>query len=328
MGRRCISWRLCRGLIGTMLVLGGHVLAGQDDAFPSRPIKLIVGYAAGGSVDSIARTIAPELARRLGQPVQVENMAGASGSIAAVTVALSEPDGHVLLLGSPAEVGINHLLERKARFDPLKDLTPIGLVGSQPLVLVASPATAVRDIDGFFEYAARSRGTARYASAGYGTPLHLAGETIKQRAGIPLEHVPYRGAGPMLPDLLDGKMEFAIMVWSSAMPHVRAGKLRALGLTQPGRSEAARGVPALGEHPRLRGLDIGVWFALLGPGKLPPPVAGRLRDALRLVLAQPQIRRKLEADGVSLMDEVDLAPFLVGEQQKFGRAIELGRLRH
>jgi tripartite-type tricarboxylate transporter receptor subunit TctC len=232
-----------------MLVFGPRALAAQQAVFPSGPIKLVVGYAAGGSVDLVARRLAPVLSRRLGQPVSVENLAGASGSIAAVNVALAAPDGHTLLLGSPAEIGINHLLDRRGRFDPLKDLTPIGAVGSQPLVLVASGASSVRDLGGFLEYATTHRRQARYGTAGHGTPLHLAGETIKRLSGAPMEHVPYRGAGLLLPDLLSGRTEFAVMVLSSAMPHVRDGKLRVLGLTQASASAAAKDLPVLGAHP-------------------------------------------------------------------------------
>lgn len=305
-----------------MLVFGHWPLAAQPAAFPSRPIKLVVGYAAGGSVDLVARRIAPELSRRLGQPVTVENLAGASGSIAAVTVALAVPDGHTLLLGSPAEIGINHLLDRRGRFDPLKDLTPIGAVGSQPLVLVASGASSVRNLDGLLAYATSHQGQARYGTAGHGTPLHLAGETIRRLSGAPMEHVPYRGAGLLLPDLLSGRTEFAVMVLSSAMPHVRDGTLRVLGLTQPSGSAAAKDLPVLGAHPRLRGLDVGVWFGLFGPAKLPSAATERLRTELREALQQPQLRSALETDGLSLMAEADFAGFLQTELRKFADTVE------
>ena len=295
---------------------------------PIRPIRLLVGYAAGGSVDTIARAVAPVLTQRLGQPVEVVNIAGASGSIAAVTVALAEPDGHTLLLGSPAEVGINHLLSQPGRFDPLRDLTPIGLIGSQPLVLVSGPGTAVHSIDDFLAYAQRKRGSVRYATAGHGTPLHLAGETIKQLAGVQMEHVPYRGASLMLPDVKTGATDFAVMVLSSALPHVRDGSLHAIGLTQPQRTPAAPDIPALAEHARLRGTDIGVWFGLLGPARLPPHVTQRLHLELRAALQDATLRGRLEAGGVVLMDEIEFAPFLHNELKKFTQTITRAQLRH
>lgn len=322
----CGPTGLAAFLMAAFVLACSTVAAQQQAVFPSGPIKLVVGYAAGGSVDLVARRLAPVLSRRLGQPVSVENLAGASGSIAAVNVALAAPDGHTLLLGSPAEIGINHLLDRRGRFDPLKDLTPIGAVGSQPLVLVASGASSVRDLGGFLEYATTHRRQARYGTAGHGTPLHLAGETIKRLSGAPMEHVPYRGAGLLLPDLLSGRTEFAVMVLSSAMPHVRDGKLRVLGLTQASASAAAKDLPVLGAHPRLRGLDVGVWFGLFGPARLPPAVAERLRMELREALQQPQLRSALEADGLSLMADADFAGFLQTELRKFAVTVERARM--
>ena len=310
--------------LGTVAVVRG---APEGD-FPTQPIRLLVGYAQGGSVDAIARAVAPALSRRLGQPVEVVNMAGASGSIAAVTVALAAPDGHTLLLGSPAEVGINHLLSPSGRFDPLRDLTPIGLVGSQPLVLVTGAGTSVRTIDDFLAYTRRKRGAARYASAGHGTPLHLAGETIQQLADVQMEHVPYRGAGPMLPDVKSGTADFAVLVLSSALPHLRDGSLHAIGVTQPRRAQAAPDIPALAEHERLRGVDISVWFGLLGPARLPPRVTQRLQSELRAVLEDGALRRQLESTGVALMDDVDFGPFLQGELRKFALTLARAQPRH
>lgn len=310
------------------LTLAATAHAAPPGDYPTQPIRLLVGYAPGGSVDTMARTVAPALSQRLGQPIEIVNVAGASGSIAAVTVALAAPDGYTLLMGSPAEVGINHLLSHSGRFDPLRDLTPIGLIGNQPLVLVAGPKTSVRSIDDFLAYTQRKRGAVRYATAGHGTPLHLAGETIKQLAGMQMEHVPYRGASLMLPDVKSGATDFAVMVLSSALPHLRDGSLQAIGLTQPSRSPAAPDVPALAEHARLRGTDIGVWFGLLGPAKLPPHVTQRLHTELRAVLQDAAMRRQLESGGVALMDEVEFAPFLRSELQKFTQTIARAHLRH
>jgi tripartite-type tricarboxylate transporter receptor subunit TctC len=295
-------------------------------AYPSRPVTLVVGYAAGGSVDLVARAVAPGLSQRLGQPVRVENIAGASGAIAAVRVALSDPDGYTLLLGSPSEVGINHLTSR-TKYNPLKDTTPIGLIGSQPMVLVASKRVPVSTVEEFLSYTQQHSGVSNYASAGMGTPLHLAGETIKQKSGADIRHVPYRGAGPMLPDVLGGQVDFAVMVLSSALPHVRDGRIKALGLTQAARASVAPQIPALAEHPRLQGVDIGVWFGLLGPAKMPPAVTAQLRSELRLVLKDPALRRKLEAAGVTLSEDTDFVLFLQTEIEKFKRVVEFAGIR-
>jgi len=313
-------------LCGGAALLAAPALPWAQGA-PAQDLALLVGYSAGGSVDLVARTLAPALSRELGQAVRVENLAGASGALAAVKTALAAPDGRTLLMGSPSEVGINHLLRRDGRFDPRRDLTPIGLVGSQPLVLVAGRSVPVADIDQFLTYAARRGSRARYASAGAGTPLHLAGEAIQQRAGITLEHRPYRGAGPMLPDLLDGRVEFAVMVLSSALAMVREGRLRALGVTTAARAPGAPDIPALAEHPRLQGLDIGVWFGLFGPARLQASTVQQLRLALLSSLKVAAVRQRLEGAGVSLMEETPIEPFLLAELQKFERLVAWAGLR-
>jgi tripartite-type tricarboxylate transporter receptor subunit TctC len=289
------------------------------------PIRLVVGYAQGGSVDLVARSIAPSLSRRLGQTVQVANVSGASGSIAAVDVALAAPDGQTLLLGSPAEIGINHLISRRSRFDPTRDLTPIGLIGSQPLVWVAASRVPVKSIDDFLAYAGKHR--VRYGSSGVGTPLHLAGETLSQLAELQLVHVPYQGAAPMLADLKAGRIEFAMMVLSSALPAARDGKLRLIGITTPQSSPLAPELPSLSMHPRLRGLDASVWFGVFGPARLRPHVAARMHEALLMTLKEPETRATLEQAGVSLMEDLDLGTFVQSEIARFGKAVNSARLR-
>lgn len=300
----------------------------QAQSFPNQPINLVVGYAPGGSVDLVARALAPGLSKRLGQPVNVSNVAGASGAIAAIQVALAEPTGYTLLLGSPAEVGINHLTSR-SKYDPLKDTTPIALIGSQPMVLVASKRVPVATVDEFLSYtAAQNPGSTNYASSGMGTPLHLAGETIKQKTGLNIKHVPYRGAGPMLPDILGGQVDYAVMVLSSALKHINEGRIKPIGLTQSNRSAAAPNVPALGEHPKLKGVDIGVWFGVLGPAKMPPAVVTQLRAEVRAVLKDPELRKKLEASGLTLAEDTDFVPFLKAEIDKFKRVVEFAGIKN
>ncbi len=321
---RFLPWLCCIGLVSSPTAAVPQAPNPQA-AYPGKPVTLVVGYAPGGSVDLVARALAPGLSRRLGQPVEVRNIAGASGAIAAVQVALAEPDGHTLMLGSPAEVGINHLTTR-SKFDPLVDTTPIGLVGSQPLVLVASRRAPVSTVDEFLSHSAAHPGSATYASSGLGTPLHLTGETIKQMAGLEIRHVPYRGAGPMLPDVLGGQVDYAVMVLSSALPHIREGRIKALGLAQGGRSAVAPEVPALGEHPRFKGVDASVWFGLLGPAGLPPAVTARLRLELRALLKEPGLRRQLEAAGLKLSEDTDFAVFLKAEVEKFRRVVAFAGL--
>lgn len=298
----------------------------QSAAYPSRPVTLLVGYQAGGSVDLVARTIGPALAKRLGQPVVVENAAGAGGTIAAGKVAAATPDGHVLLLGSPSEVGINHLTNKKLAYHPVKDFAPIGLVGYQPMVLVTNPRQGASSIDDFIGYAARHPGRAMYASAGVGTPLHLAGEMVKQKASVHVVHIPYRGAASMTTDLLGGQVEYGVFVLSSALPYVKDGRMRALGVTSARRSAAAPDIPALAEHPKLKGMDMNVWFGLLAPAATPQAVVERLRKDLRAVVDEPDVKKRLQDAGVELTPDVDFATHLSREIDKYAGIVDFAQI--
>ena len=295
--------------------------------YPAQPISFLVGYNAGGSVDLVAKTIAAPMEKRLHQTITVKSIAGASGAIAAVQVALAPPDGYSLLVGSPAEVGINHLLSRQLRYDPLNDTTPIGLIGSQPMVLVASKKTEVTNVAQFIAYARSHPDTLNFATSGVGTPLHLAGEMINQRAKIKMRHVPLRGATSMLESLADGRVNFAVMVLSSALPSIKKGEIYALGLTQPQRSAAVPDIPALSEDPLFTGIDIKVWFGLLGPAKLPDSITKQLRTALNQSLKEPEVRQKLEAAGLVMSEDVPFEPFLRGEIAKFKQVVDSAQLR-
>jgi tripartite-type tricarboxylate transporter receptor subunit TctC len=286
----------------------------------------VVGYSPGGSVDLVARAVAPELARRLGQQVVVENVAGAGGTLGAAKVAAARPDGYTLLLGSPSEVGINQLISKSARYDGLQDLTAVGMIGAQPLVLVAHPRTGLSDATAFQAFAARQPGKFSYASSGNGTPLHLAGELIKREGGVDLLHVPYRGATQMVTDLLGGQVDFAVFVLSSALPHIREGRMKAIGLTTRQRSAAAREIPTLAETPRFAAVDIGVWFGLFLPAKTPAPVVARLQRELREVLRLPEVSGRLEGSGVTMTPDLDAPRFVRDEVERFRRIVEFARI--
>lgn len=296
------------------------------DAYPAKPVTLMVGYQAGGSVDLVARAIGPSLARRLGQSVVVENAAGAGGTIAAAKVARAEPDGYTLLVGSPSEVGINHLTNKNLNYHPVRDFKPIGLVGTQPMVLVAGPKLPVSNTDEFVKYVALHPDKSMYASAGVGTPLHLAGEMVKQKAKLSMVHIPYRGAASMATDLLGGQIEFSVFVLSSALPYIKDGRMKAIGVTSATRAAVAPDVPALAEHPKLREMDLTLWFGLLAPSGTPEPVVKKLRAELRAVLAEPEVARKLQESGVTLSGNVDFAKFLKGEIDKYSRIVDLASI--
>jgi tripartite-type tricarboxylate transporter receptor subunit TctC len=298
----------------------------QVDSFPTKPITLVVGYAAGGSVDLVARIVAPELARRLGQAVVVDNTAGAGGTLAALKVVSASADGHTLLVGSPSEVGINALISKRSRYNALTDLSAVGMIGSQPLILVTTPRSGVNDMAGLQSVVAKQPGKFTYASSGVGTPLHLAGELIKREGGLFMVHIPYRGAAAMTTDLLGGHVDFAVFVLSSALPQIREGRMKAIGVTSRQRSSAAPDIPALAENKRFAAVDIGVWFGLFAPAKTPNAIQSRLQRELREVLRGPEIVAKLQAAGLVLTPELDANSFVRGEVARFAKIVEFAKI--
>ncbi|QYY31622.1 tripartite tricarboxylate transporter substrate binding protein [Cupriavidus pinatubonensis] len=295
-------------------------LAAHASGWPTKPITLVVGYTAGGSVDLVARTVAPELGKRLGQSVVIENLGGAGGAIGASKVVKAEADGYTLLLGSGSEVSIARLTNPAVRYDGEKDLAPITFVGTQPMVLVGKTALSAKNAAELIELAKAQPGKLSYASSGVGTPLNLAGELIKQQGKVNITHVPYKGASAMATDLLGGQIDLAVMVLSSALPHIQAGRVKAYGVTEAKRSGVAPNVPALAETPALKGVDMGVWFGLMGPAGTPRPVIDRLNTEMQAVLAMPDVKKKLAEAGV------EVAP---GNPAQFGAFIkrETGRYR-
>jgi tripartite-type tricarboxylate transporter receptor subunit TctC len=315
----CVSLALCG-----MAWSAGAAMA---DVYPSKPITLVVGYPPGGSTDLTGRALGLELSQRLGVPVVIENVGGAGGAIGAQKVANAAPDGYTLLVGANNEVAISRLVNPSVRYD-LKDFTPIGLVASQPLVLVASPAAGVKNANDLLALLKKNPGKYSYGSSGVGTSLHLAGEMVKQQGGVFMTHVPYRGVAPLTNDLLGGNIEFGMFVLSSALPYIRSGKMVALGTTEAKRSAITPDVPALGESPALKGLDISVWFALLGPARLPEPVQARLKGALSDILQSPDFREKMEASSsVVPAVPVDLSRFLVSETAKYQKIVQFANIK-
>lgn len=299
----------------------------QADGFPQRPITVVVGYPPGGSTDLTGRAVADQLAKQLRATVIVENASGAGGAIAAQKVSRAAPDGYTLLLGANNEIAISRLVSSSVKYS-YKDFTPIGLVAYQPMVLVASARSGVRTVDDFLKAARAHPGRYSYGSSGVGTALHLAGEMVKQQAGISVTHVPYRGVAPLTTDLVGGSLDFGVFVLSSGLPQIRGGKVVALGLTEKQRSASAPDIPALAEHPALKDIDISVWFALMAPPGLPEPVAAKLRKALAEVLQAPAFRKRLEDAGSRIAPpDVDMARFLDSEDAKYQRIADFAKIK-
>nr|WP_255368881.1 tripartite tricarboxylate transporter substrate binding protein [Polaromonas sp. OV174] len=301
--------------------------AAQPDNYPSKPITIVVGYPPGGSTDLSGRVLAAEMAKRLGVPVVIENIGGAGGVIGAQKVANAAPDGYTLLVGANNEIAISRLVSPAVKYT-LKDFTPIGLIASQPMVLVASQKSGVKNVEQFLSQVKANPGRFSYGSSGVGTALHLAGEMIKEQSGVFMTHIPYRGVAPLANDLLGSNIEFGVFVLSSGLPHIRSGKLVALGTTEKKRSAVTPDIPALAENSALKGIDINSWFALMAPAKLPEPIAARLRKALAESLQTPDVRKKLEDSGSSIAPlNVDMAKFLADESAKYQKIVTFAKIR-
>jgi tripartite-type tricarboxylate transporter receptor subunit TctC len=300
----------------------------QEAPFPSKPITVLVGYPPGGSTDLTGRAVADQLARKLGVPVVVENASGAGGAIAALRVSKAQPDGYTLLLGANNEIAINRLITPATVKYSYKDFTPVGLVASQPMVLVASPNAGVRNAGEFLGTVKAKPGRFSFGSSGVGTALHLAGEMVKEQGGLFMTHIPYRGVAPLTIDLVGGAIDYGVFVLSSGLPHIRSGKVVALGVTEKNRSAAAPDIPALAESPALRNIDISVWFALMAPPKLPAPVLARLRTALNETLQTAEFRKKLEESGSTIAPlNVDMGRFLADETAKYQKIVDFARIK-
>lgn len=300
----------------------------QTDAYPSKPITLVVGYPPGGSTDLTGRVLGAELAKRLGVAVVIENVGGAGGAIGAQKVANAAPDGYTLLVGANNEIAIKRLVSPATVKYEAKDFTPLGLIASQPMVLVASPKTGVKNLNDFMKQTQANPGKFSYGSSGVGTALHLAGEMVKDQGKLFMTHIPYRGVAPLTNDLLGNNLEFAVYVLSSGLPQIKAGKVVALGTTERKRAAATPDVPALAEHPALKNIDIASWFALMGPAKLPEPVVAKLKKALAESLQSPELRKKLEDSGSAIAPlNVDMPQFLADETAKYKKIVEFASIQ-
>src|SRR5690606_9890931 len=238
----------------------------QAADYPSKAINIVVGYPAGGSVDLTARVLGEALSERLGQSVVIENVGGAGGTIGASRVARATPDGYTLLVGSTNEMVIAGMINSAVRYDGLEDFTPVGIIAAQPMMLAASKTSGITNAAQYLDkLRSGKRGDYTFGSSGVGTALHLAGEMVNESTQTHAEHIPYRGVAPLLTDLVSGQLDYGVFVMSSGLPHVRSGKVVALGVTEARRSPAAPDIPSLSETPGFEKVDINVWFGLYGP---------------------------------------------------------------
>jgi len=314
-----------RQLIGILLaaVLAAFAAPAPAQTFPTRPLKLLVAYPPGGASDLLARLVAEALAKRLGQPVVVENRAGANGNVAGEAAAHAEPDGYTLLLGPSSVFTINPHLYAKMQFDPLKDFVPIASLVQNELVLTANTQlTAGMDFKAFIEFARTSKPPLFYASIGIGSEHHLAMELLKRAAGIDLTHVPYRGGGPAALGVIGGSAA-AMFGGGSAVHLVKSGQLHALAVTGPTRSKVLPDLPTIAEF--YPGYDVTLWQGLFAPAGTPPAVVARLRQEAAAVRVLPEIAQKLAAAGAGepwVLSNAEFAARIRADYAKFGHVID------
>ena len=270
--------------------------------WPSKPLRIVVPFAAGGTTDILARAIAPELQRALGQPVVVENRAGAGGNVGAELVAKSN-DGHTLLMGTVGTHGINKSLYPTLPFDPVKDFAPITVVAYVPNVLVLNADKArslnINSVADFIRYAKANPGKLNMASSGNGTSIHMAGELFKSRSATFMVHFPYRGSGPALLDMVSGTMDVMFDNLPSALPHIKSGKLKALAVTSNKRSGTVPELPTVEEAggATMKGFEASSWFGLLAPSSMPAAQAQRIQQEVAKMLERAEMKEKFQAQG-------------------------------
>ncbi|WP_245597984.1 Bug family tripartite tricarboxylate transporter substrate binding protein [Ottowia thiooxydans] len=297
-------------------------------AFPEKPVTLVVPFAPGGSSDNIGRTLGQPLAEKLGQPVVIENVAGAGGVLGTQRTVRAQPDGYTVLLGSGSEILINKLINPGISYDASRDLTPVVFIGTGPMVLLGKPGLPANNIAELLQLARSKPGMLSYGSAGNGTPMHVAGELLKMRANISMTHVPYRGAAPALVDLLGGQIDLAVSTLSAAQTYIKSGRVKALAVTGAKPSELAPDIPAMGMQPGLTGFDLGVWFGLFVPAKTSPEVVRKIQTAAQQVLADPAVRTRLAEQGVSASGESaeSLRKFMAAETEKYRAVVKAANI--
>ena len=293
-----VTRRICVSAVA-LAALGWSGVWAQS-AWPNKPVKIVVPFAPGGTTDILARAVAPELSKAFGQSFIVENKAGAGGNVGADLVAKSAPDGYTLLMGTVGTHGINRALYDKLPYDPIKDFAPITLVAGVPNVMVINAerakALGINSVQDFIRVAKANPGKLNMASSGNGTSIHLSGELFKSMSGTYMVHFPYRGSSPALLDMVAGNMDVMYDNLPSSLPHIRSGKLKALGVTSLQRSGALPDVPTIDEAG-LKGFDATSWFGLLAPAGTPVDIINRIQQETAKSFATPAIKEKLLSQG-------------------------------
>ena len=310
-------------LMAAAALLAGAAAAHAEAAYPDRPIRMIIPYAPGGSLDPIGRVLGEELSRRLQQPVVVENVAGASGMLGANRVAKANPDGYTLLATSSGPLAVNGWIYKNLRYDSRSDFQPLAMIGIFPLVLVVNPASRFNSVADLVEYARQHPGAVNYASGGNGVTNHLVMEMFQQRAGVKLNHIPYKGGVAAMTDVVGGQVDVMFEVASIAEPLVRSGKLRALAVASEHRVATLANVPTIAESG-YAGFRGDPWIGVVGPKDLPQPVVDKLAGEIVRIARKPQWTRRMAELGAipQVMEPAQFGAFIGAEVERWGEAVK------
>ena len=307
--------------LATLVLSLSAVGTALAQSYPDKPIRLVVPYPPGASTDAVGRIVGQKLSANIGQTVIVDNRAGASGNIGTEFVSRSAPDGYTFVMGTDATHASNSFLTANPSFDPIKDFTPLAIVAMNPIALVVHPSVPAKDLNELVAWLKANPGKGGFGSSGTGSPHHLAGELLKARTGAPLIHVPYRGGGPALNDLMGGQISLLFASAITVVPHIQSGKVKAIALTSAKRSGILPNVPTMGES--LDGFEMPSWLAFFGPAKMPDAVTRRLSDELVKVLSDPDVRARLTAAGMDVVagGQAELTELQRREYQSRGKLI-------
>jgi tripartite-type tricarboxylate transporter receptor subunit TctC len=312
-----------KSLLIAVAALAAAFTSVQAQDFPTRPITLVIPFAPGGSTTIVGRGVAEKMSTLLGEKIIVDNRPGAGGTVGTRAVAKSEPDGYTLLLGYTGTLAIGPSLYKNVGYDPRKDFAPIGMIGNAPNSLVVNPSFAPKTVGELIAYAKANRGTVNFGSAGAGTASHITGEYFARAAGITLVHIPYKGTGPALTDLLGGHIPMAFAPIPASHTNVTAGKLRALAVTSTQRSGLLPDVPTIAESG-LPGFDASLYYGLAAPAGTPRPIIDKLNKALRDALASDEVKRQLGNDGTDITpgSPEDYAALIDKDEKKWAQLVK------
>jgi tripartite-type tricarboxylate transporter receptor subunit TctC len=329
LARRSTLVALCGAALAAALV-GPAAAQSAPSAWPSKPVRIVVPFAAGGTTDILARALAPELQRAFGQPFVVDNKPGAGGNTGAAEVAKAPADGHVLLMGTVGTHAINPSLYARMPYDHVKDFVPVTLVAGVPNVLVLNPTNAqkygIASVADLARVAKANPGRLNMASSGNGTSIHLAGELFKSMTGTFMLHLPYGGSGPALVDLMAGNTDLMFDNLPSSLPHIRSGRLKALAVTSAVRSSALPELPTVEEAggPAMKGFEASSWFGLLAPAGTPADIVIRVQAETAKALATPALKERLQAQGAipSGLTSAEFTRHIAAESAKWARVVK------